>query len=399
MPRLVLFLALAVFAMGTSEFMLSGVLPAIAADLSVSLAAAGGLISAFAGGMAIGAPVSAALARRWPRRPTLLCFLAVFAATHVVAATTSSFGLLLASRLVAAFANAGFLAVALMTAAAVAGPKLRGRAVAALLAGTTVAMVAGVPAGAAAGDLFGWQWTFWIVAALCVPPFVAIATAAPPASAGAVDRADLRTELAVLRRSDLRVLLVLATVVNAGTFGFVAYLAVVVVDGARLPQAWVPFVLMLFGSGALLGVRLAGRLADTSPQRCAAVCGPLLLVGWIVIAVAGEHPTVLLPAVAVVGALAFAMGGTLIVQIVGTATDAPTMAGSFATTALNVGALVGPVVAGISLGGGGAAGPAWCAAVATALAVCGGAHRWRPRLRHRDPAEAQQDGDGFPVTG
>lgn len=368
MPRLVLFLALAVFTMGTSEFMLSGVLPGIATDLDVSLAAAGGLVSAFAAGMALGAPLTAALARRWPPRSALLGFLAAFAAAHVAAATTASFSVLMLSRVVAALANAGFLAVALATAAAVAGPERRGRAVAVLLSGTTLAMVAGVPAGAVVGDLFGWRSTFLTVAVLCVPPVLAIAASRASPSDGPEVPPQLRVEIGEVRRHRVRMLLVLAALVNAGTFGVLAYLAVAVVDGAGLPQSSVPVALMVFGVGAFAGIRISGSCADTAPRRCIKICGPLLLAGWIVIAVAGTEPAVLLPAIAVVGVVAFAAGGSLIVQIVVAAADAPTMGGAFATMALNAGAFLGPVVAGWSLGAAGASGQAWCATVAVATA-------------------------------
>ena len=116
MPFALLLLGLAVFAQGTSEFMLSGLVPDIARDLGVSVPAAGALTSAFAAGMVVGAPLVAGLARRWPRRGALLAFLVVFLAVHVVGALTGSFAVLLATRVVGAFANAGFLAVALVAA-------------------------------------------------------------------------------------------------------------------------------------------------------------------------------------------------------------------------------------------------------------------------------------------
>ena len=147
MPRALYLLALAVFAMGTSEFMLAGLVPDIAARLDVPVGTAGLLTSAFAVGMVLGAPVMAASARRLPVRATLLGCVALFALAHVVGAVTPSFAALVAVRVVAAFANAGFLAVALSTAATLVPADRTGRAVAVLLSGTTAAMVAGVPAG------------------------------------------------------------------------------------------------------------------------------------------------------------------------------------------------------------------------------------------------------------
>lgn len=161
--------AMAVFAMGTSEFMLAGLLPDIASDLDVTLGTAGTLTSAFAVGMVVGAPLVAALARRWPRRSGLLGFVLTFAAANAVGAIATSFPVLLATRVVAALANAGFLAVAVTTAATLVSPDKKGRALAVLLSGTTVATIAGVPGGSALGTVLGWRAAFWAVAVLCLP--------------------------------------------------------------------------------------------------------------------------------------------------------------------------------------------------------------------------------------
>ncbi|MGC5024599.1 MFS transporter [Tsukamurella sp. DT100] len=372
MPRLVLFLALAVFAMGTSEFMLAGVLPALAADLAVTPSTAGSLVSAFAVGMVVGAPVTAALARRWPPRSALLGFLVVFAMAHVVGALTASLPVLLGTRVMAAFANAGFLAVAFTVAAAAVGPERRARALSMLLAGTTIAMVAGVPAGAAVGAVAGWRALFWAVAVLCVPPFLAILGAASldPVGGG---RRSLRKELVALCDGRTATVLVLTALVNAGTFGALTYLAVPVEE--VLSVAWIPLVLMLFGAGACVGVAIVGRIADARPRTLLAAGAPLLVGAWAVLAVGGGAPLVLLVIVPLAGLLAFAVGGTLIALAIGSAADAaPTMAGSYATAALNVGAVVGPVGAGAALTGfGGIAGPAGFAAAVVAAAMVGGA--------------------------
>jgi MFS transporter, DHA1 family, chloramphenicol resistance protein len=163
-------LAAAVFAQGTSEFMLSGLLEPMAADLGVPIGSAGLLTSMFAVGMIIGAPpVMAVTASRWPVRHSLTGFLALFVAAHIVGALTSTFGLLLATRVVAAVANAGFLAVALAALPALVGAERVGRATSIILSGVTVACIAGVPAGAALGHVLGWQSAFWAVVLVGVP--------------------------------------------------------------------------------------------------------------------------------------------------------------------------------------------------------------------------------------
>lgn len=370
MPLPLYLLAVAAFAMGTSEFMLAGLLPDIASDLDVTVGTAGVLTSAFALGMVVGAPLVAAFARNWSRRPSLLGSVLVFAAAHAVGAVTTSFPVLLATRVVAALANAGFLAVALTAAAALVPPDRKGRALSVLLAGTTSAMIAGVPGGSALGTVFGWRATFWAVAALCLPAALGILKGVPAGhrEEEATGRPVLRAELAQLTRSRLIVVMLLGALVNAATFGSLTFLAPVVTDSAGLGELWVSVVLVLFGTGSFAGVTLAGRLSDRYPGRVVAVGGPLLLVGWPATAVLATEPVALFVLVFVQGTLSFALGTTLITRVLYEAAAAPGMAGSYATAALNVGAAVGPVIAAATLGAG-ALGPLWASGLLVAVAL------------------------------
>ncbi|GAA3506900.1 Cmx/CmrA family chloramphenicol efflux MFS transporter [Streptomyces showdoensis] len=372
MPLPLYLLALAVFAMGTSEFMLAGLLPDIASDLDVTVGTAGTLTSAFAVGMVVGAPLVAALARNWPARATLLGFVLAFAAAHAVGAVTSSFPLLLASRVVAALANAGFLAVALTAVATLVPPDRTGRALGVLLSGTTVATVAGVPGGAALGTLLGWRASFWGVAVLCLPAALGILRAVPAVRARgeATGRRALRAELAQLTRARVALVMLLGALVNAATFASLTFLAPVVTHDAGLGELWISVALVLFGAGSFVGVTVAGRLSDRRPGLVIAVGGPLLLVGWPALALLAEEPVALLVLVFVQGALSFAVGGTLMTRILYEAAGAPTMAGSYATAALNVGAAVGPALAAATLGTGvGTLGPVWASGLLVAAAL------------------------------
>ncbi|MFJ8596948.1 Cmx/CmrA family chloramphenicol efflux MFS transporter [Streptomyces sp. NPDC093598] len=372
MPLPLYLLAMAVFAMGTSEFMLAGLLPDIASDLGVTVGTAGTLTSAFAVGMVIGAPLVAALARNWPRRSGLLGFILTFAAAHAVGAITTSFPVLFATRVVAALANAGFLAVALTAAAALAPPDKKGRALAVLLSGTTVATIAGVPGGSVLGTVLGWRATFWAVAALCLPAALGILKAIP---AGRVKQEAtvgpaLQAELAQLTRPSLILVMLLSALVNAATFGSFTFLAPVVTDVAGLGELWISVVLVLFGAGSFAGVTIAGRLSDQRPGLVIAVGGPLLLIGWPALAVLANKPVALFALVFVQGALSFALGSTLITRVLYEATGAPTMAGSYATAALNVGAAFGPLIAATTLGTAvGNIGPLWSSGFLVAVAL------------------------------
>ncbi|CAL9335708.1 Cmx/CmrA family chloramphenicol efflux MFS transporter [Streptomyces sp. NPDC101145] len=370
MPLFVHVLGLAVFAQGTSEFMLSGLVPGIARELRVPVGAAASLTSAYAVGMMAGAPAMAALSARWPRRRALAGFLAAFVAVHVVGAVTSDFAVLFASRIVAAVVNAGFLAVAMSVAGSLVEPGRRARATAVLLSGVTLSCVAGVPAGAWLGHAYGWRAAFWAVAVLCLPALALVFRSAP---AGAADRPDLsvRRELRVLRGRPVRVALALAVAVNGATFATFAYLAVLATDVVGLPEAAVPGVLAGFGAGAFAGVTLAGRVADGRLGRGLVAALWALPAGWALLAAAGSRSVALFLALAVVqGALSFGIGTALVNRVMHVASGAPAMGGSFATVALNTGAFLGPLLAGAATGvTGDHRDAAWVSAAAAAGAV------------------------------
>ncbi|MBF6437028.1 Cmx/CmrA family chloramphenicol efflux MFS transporter [Nocardia cyriacigeorgica] len=380
MPMVVFVLAAAVFAQGTSEFMLSGLLEPMAADLGVPIGSAGLLTSMFAVGMIIGAPVMAVTASRWPVRHSLTGFLALFVAAHIVGALTSTFGLLLATRVVAAIANAGFLAVALAALPALVGAERVGRATSIILSGVTVACIAGVPAGAALGHVLGWQSAFWAVVLVGVPALAATWLLVPARDHRAhppAEHLSLRSELWVAGRPRVWVVMVVGALVNAATFAGFTYLAVVATEVGGAGEAWVPVVLALFGVGSFAGVSGAARCTDRQAALVVAAGVVVLPLVWAVTALAAALLPVLLLMVVVGGAVSFAVGSILIGRIVSAAAPtAPRLSGAFATTAFNAGAAAGPAVAGVAIGIHGSVSAAlWMsaalAAAATAITAAG----------------------------
>ncbi|MGW2221099.1 Cmx/CmrA family chloramphenicol efflux MFS transporter [Nonomuraea sp. NPDC001684] len=377
MPFAIYVLGLAVFAQGTSEFMLSGLVPAIAADLGVSVPAAGALTSAFAAGMVVGAPLMALLSLRWPRRQALLVFLVAFVLVHVAGALTTDFAVLLATRVLGALANAGFLAVGLATAAGMAAPDAKGRATSVLLGGITLACVAGVPAGAVLGQAFGWRSAFWAVALVSLPAVVAVVRSVPAGGQESA-RPRARHELRALREPRLLVALALGALVNAATFGTFTYLSPLLTEVSGVSEGWVPVLLALFGLGSFAGVTAAGRLSDARPALVLVAGGLALPAGWALFAVAADVPAAAFVLVFVQGALSFAVGSTLIARVLYAAAAAPSLGGSFATAALNVGATAGPALGGAAIAAGlGYRSALWVSAllVVVALAVAAVVHR------------------------
>jgi DHA1 family chloramphenicol resistance protein-like MFS transporter len=384
MPVLLYVLAVAVFAQGTSEFVLAGLVPGISTDLDISIAQAGYLTSGFAIGMVVGAPLTAALGRRLPPRWTLSVCLLVFVGAHVAGALTDQFVVLLGTRFVAAVANAGFLAVALTTVTTIVPPGRQARALAAILSGTTLALIAGVPAGAFLGELWGWRSALWAIAGVSALALVAVAVLTPsrlgPQEPHA--RVDLRAELGTLRSPDLLRHLVLGVLVNGATFCAFTFLAPLVTDAAGLGTGLVPVVLALFGLGAFAGVSAAGRLAGAHSRLVLGLGIPALVAGWALWAVLASSAAAVWVLAPVQGALSFAVGGTLIARSMAAAHGAPTMGGAYSTVALNLGALVGPVLGGLAIGSLGLTGPVLVSAALAAAAVV----LWCAAVRRRAAA-------------
>ncbi|MFD5090187.1 Cmx/CmrA family chloramphenicol efflux MFS transporter [Amycolatopsis thailandensis] len=348
MPLAVCVLGLSVFALGTSEFMITGLLPGMAADLNVGIPEAGLLISAFAIGMVVGAPLLAIATLRVPRRATLMALLVVFGISHVVGALGSGYALLFATRVVSAVACAGFWAVAAATAVALVPVERRGRALAILVGGLTVANIAGVPAGTFLGQHAGWRAAFWAVTALTVVALIGVFALVPETQNGE-DKTDVSTELRLYRRGRFWLALGVIALAQAMIFATFSYLAPLLTEIAGLPESWVPGVLSLFGLGALIGITAGGRLADARPF--ATLYGGLgvALLALVLLALSGPATPVAIFAVFLFGLAGFGINPALNVRAFAVAGNAPTLVGASTTAAFNVGNTVGPWLGGESI--------------------------------------------------
>jgi DHA1 family chloramphenicol resistance protein-like MFS transporter len=352
MPLAVYILGLAIFAQGTSELMLAGLLPQLSSDLDVSIPATGLLISGFAVGMIVGAPVLAVATRRWSRRTALLTFLAVYVATHVVAALTSSYAVLLVTRVVGAFVYAGFWAIATLTAVALVPPNARGKAMGIVAGGLTLAMLVGLPGGTLIGDHLGWRAAFWTVAAMSALTAIGVLTKIPGGRPDPDQLAPLRHELRVL--ADRRLWLTYGTTALATgsllvSFG---YLAPLLIETTGIEEGIVPAVLAIYGLGALIGIGLGGRVADAHPFTTLYVGIAGLVVTSIAIALLAQHPLPTLALVFLLGAFGFGTNPTLNSRVFAIVEGPPALAASGTVVAFNVGIAVGPWLGGLAIGAG-----------------------------------------------
>lgn len=383
MPLAVFVLGLSVFALGTSEFMIAGLLPPLAADLGVSIPDAGLLVSAFAAGMLVGAPLLAAATLRLPRKLTLVAMLAVFALGHVVGAVAPSYELLLATRVVSALACAGFWAVAAVTAISLVPEDRRGRAMAVVAGGLTTANVLGVPLGTALGQSGGWRAAFWAVAALTALALAGVLLLVPRAG-GARQRPDLRLELRAYRRGALWLALGITALTTAATMATFSYLAPLLTDVTGLAGSWVPIALALFGVGALIGITAGGRLADTRPLATLAASLVATLAVFVALAMDASSAPLTLALVFLLGFLGFLTNPSLNTRVFALAGAAPTLAGATNVTAFNVGIVVAPWLGGLAIDAGwGYLSVTW---VSLAFAVAALAAVGAARLRERRAA-------------
>ncbi|MFI7636043.1 MFS transporter [Nonomuraea sp. NPDC049400] len=369
LPFVIHVLALGTFLMGTTEFVVAGLLPEIAGDLQVSVGQAGLLITVFAVGMIVGAPLMALLTLRLPRRVTLMLALGVFAAGHVIVALGSSFVLLLAARFLTALATGAFWSVASVVATRVAGPAASARALGLVGAGGMLANVVGVPLGAFAGQLMGWRGPFWALAALGAAAVGLIARYVP--HDGADHQAvSIRSELSALRSGRLWLALAACATTTGGVLSAYSYISPLLTDRAGIAAGLVPLVLAGFGVGALAGSVLGGRLGDARPHATTIVAAAAATVLLLAICLLSGHAAPTVALVALLGLFGLGANPVLISLAVRFAGQAPTLGSSLSVSAFNFGTAAGSWMAGLALGSAlGVTGPAVVGTVIAALTL------------------------------
>ncbi|MFB8213233.1 MULTISPECIES: Cmx/CmrA family chloramphenicol efflux MFS transporter [Streptomyces] len=369
MPLAVYILGLSVFALGTSEFMLSGLLPPIADDMNVSIPQAGLLISAFAIGMVVGAPLLAVATLRLPRRTTLIALISVFGLGQIAGALAPTYEVLFVSRVLSALACAGFWAVGAAVAIAMVPVNSRARAMAVMIGGLSVANVLGVPLGAFLGEHFGWRSAFWAVGAASAVALVGVLTRIPPIPLPE-KKPELKRELAIYRDRQVWLAIVITALAAGGVFCAFSYLAPLLTDVAGLDSGWVPWILGLFGAGALIGTMIGGRVAD------AHLFGVLLggitasTVFLVALALFASSQVAVIALAFLLGLSAFFTAPALNARMFNVAGAAPTLAGATTTAAFNLGNTSGPWLGGTVIDlDFGFASTAWAGAAMTALAL------------------------------
>ncbi|MFK0309849.1 MFS transporter [Pseudomonas sp. NPDC090233] len=343
-------LAVGAFGIGVTEFAPMGMLPSIAADLGVSIPAAGLLVSAYAIGVLIGAPLMTLATGKIPRRYLLIGLMAIFTLGNLMSALATDYQSLLIARVVTSLNHGAFFGVGSIVAASVVPPEKRAGAVAAMFMGLTIATIGGVPLATWFGELMGWRTAFWGIAGLGLLTMVALWFALPelklPASNGAL------AEIRVLTRGPVLSALALTVVGSSAMFTVFTYIAPILRSESGASTTFITAMLVLFGVGLTLGNVWGGKAADRSVDRTLMVSLAMLIAVLLVFPLVLDWPLPTAVAILVWGAASFALVPPLQMRVMETAKDAPNLASAVNIGAFNLGNAIGAALGGAVINAG-----------------------------------------------
>lgn len=384
MPLALLALAIGAFGIGTTEFVITGLLPQVAADYQVSIPTAGYLVTGYALGVVLGAPLMTVLGTRVSRKRMLMLLMGLFIVGNVLSAVAPSFGLMLTGRVVASLAHGAFFGIGSVVAADLVAPEKKAGAIAMMFTGLTVANVVGVPAGTFIGQTAGWRVTFLTVAALGVLGLLGVAKLVPeqPKPAGV----RLRHELAAFRNVQVLLAMAMTVLGFGGVFAAITYITPMMTEAAGFAESSVTWLLVLFGLGMVGGNLIGGKLADRRLMPLLYVSLGALALVLALFTVTAHHQIAAAITITLIGALGFATVPPLQKRVLDQAAGAPTLASAVNIGAFNLGNALSAWLGGIVIAAGlGITAPNWVgaalAASALALAVLSSALERRD-VRH-----------------
>ena len=341
-------LSVAAFAIGTTEFVIMGLLPEVASDLHVSIPSAGLLVSGYALGVAAGAPLLAALTARMERRNALLLLLGLFILGNALCAVAPNYGVLMVARVVAAFCHGSFFGIGAVVASHLVPRGQAARAIALMFTGLTLANVLGVPFGTFLGQWAGWRSTFMAVTGLGVVAAIAVWRLVP--ALPDLPSPQMKRELGVLRQPQVLLALLMTVLGFGGVFTVFTYIAPILQQVSHVGVGATGWVLILFGVGTTIGNMLGGRLADW--RLMPSLVGVLVLLSLIMLVFAWTmHNTIAsVVTVFVWGVAAFATVPPLQMRVVQQASEGPHLASTLNIAAFNLGNAIGAFIGGSMIG-------------------------------------------------
>ncbi|MFC8302076.1 MFS transporter [Specibacter sp. NPDC057265] len=363
----ILSLAIGGFGIGTTEFAMMGLLPNVAEGVGVSVPTAGHVISAYALGVVLGAPLLVAAGARMPRKMLALALMALFTVGNLLSVLAQDYTALLVTRFIAGLPHGAFFGVAAVLAASLVAPTKRGRAISMVMMGLSVANVLGVPLATLVGQQFGWRWLFVLVGIIGIITMIAMTIFVPAQKAQ--PGASLRRELGALRSAQVWLTLLIGVVGFGGFFAVYTYVANTMTEVAGFAATFLPVIVGLYGLGMVAGNFAGGRLADWSVMGSIYSVMGFIVVVLVVYAASVHIQWMALVMIFVVGASGSMLIPSLQTRLLDVSAGAPTLASSLNHSALNAANALGAFVGGLVITWGwGYTAPAL---VGAALAVLG----------------------------
>lgn len=347
---LILFaLAMGGFAIGTSEFAMMGLMPNLTRGFGIDEPAVGHLISSYAIGVVVGAPLLAILGARLPRRRLLLALMGFYALGNLATALAPNYATMLVARFVAGLPHGAYFGVAMLVAASISPPAQRGAAVSRVLLGLSIAILVGNPMATWLGQQLSWRWTFALVSVLSILTVVLVARflAPDPAEPAQTPMRELRA----FNTSQVWYALLIGAVGFAGMFCVFSYLAPTLINVTRVAESWIPVALAAFGVGAILGNIAGGWLVDRLQFRAVPVILGWSLLVLLLFPLATAAPWSILPAIVAVGTMG-ALAPVLQTRLMDVAGEAQTLAAASNHAAFNTANALGPWLGGIAISAG-----------------------------------------------
>ena len=363
----ILSLAIGGFGIGTTEFAMMGLLPNVAEGVGVSVPEAGHVISAYALGVVVGAPVLVAIGAKMPRKALAMGLMALFTVGNLLSVLAQDYTTLMVTRFIAGLPHGAFFGVAAVLAASLVAPTKRGRAISMVMMGLSVANVLGVPLATFVGQQFGWRWLFVMVGAIGVITMICMAIFVPHQKAH--PDASLRNELSALRRGQVWLTLLVGVVGFGGFFAVYTYVANTMTDVAGFASDFLPVIVGLYGLGMVAGNYVGGRLADWSVMGSIYTMMAFIAAVLVIYALTVHIQWLALVMIFVIGASGAMLVPSLQTRLLDVSPGAPTLASSLNHSALNMANALGAFVGGLVITWGwGFTAPAM---VGAALAVLG----------------------------
>ncbi|MFF2902209.1 MFS transporter [Streptomyces sp. NPDC057966] len=368
MPLALLALAIGAFGIGTTEFVIMGVLPQVAGDFGVTIPAAGWLVSGYALGVVFGAPLLTVLGTKVSRKKMLMFLMTLFVIGNTLSAFAPSFGVMLIGRIVASLAHGAFFGIGSVVAADLVAPEKKASAISLMFMGLTVANVVGVPGGTYIGQAAGWRVTFVIVAALGVIGFLGVAKLVP--EVGRPDSVTVRSEFAAFRNVQVWLAMAMTVLGYGGVFAAITYITPMMTEVAGYTEGAVTWLLVLFGLGMFLGNLLGGKFADRRLMPMLLTTLAALTTALLLFTATAHNKVLAAITLSLIGALGFATVPPLQKWVLDQAPAAPTLASAANIGAFNLGNALAAWLGGVVIAAGlGYTSPNWVGAILSGTAL------------------------------